>query len=127
MALWALLSGLIAAAVAFAIGTVVSVGVGASAAIGVMAAVGGLARQVSPVAVQAVALTSFIVLIGVVAGVYAALNATASWFSAKAFGGGLLALIPVAFYEAYLARRGRIAELIVDADRAAAKRPEGSA
>ena len=136
MALWAVACGAAAAVVAFAIGSAVGVGVGASAAIGVVTAVGGFAlqtlalgwaRQVSPVAVQAVALSSFLVLIGLVAGVYVALNATVSWFSAKAFGGGLLALIPVAFFEAYLAKRGRIAQLIVDADRARAERPKAGA
>ena len=136
MALWALAIGVVAAALALGIGSAVRVGVGASAAIGVMAAVGGFAaqalalgwaRRVSPTAVQAVALLSFLVLLGLVGGVYAALSATASWFSPKAFGGGLLALIPVAFSEVYLARRGRIAELIVDADRSSAGRTKGSA
>jgi hypothetical protein len=136
MALWALAIGVVAAALALGIGSAVRVGVGASAAIGVMAAVGGFAaqalalgwaRRVSPTAVQAVALSSFLVLLGLVGGVYAALSATASWFSPKAFGGGLLALIPVAFSEVYLARRGRIAKLIVDADRSSAGRTKGSA
>ena len=136
MALWALIPGIGAAALAFALGSIVGVGVGASAALGVMVAVGGFAAQalalgwartVSPAAIQAVAFSSFLVLIGLVAGVYAIFNSTASWFVPKAFGGGLLALIPVAFYEAHLARRGRIAELIVDADRAGAERPEGTA
>src|SRR5438094_675443 len=48
-----------------------------------------------------------------------------------AIGGVLFALVPVALYEAYLARRGRVAELIVDADRAAtaaaAAKPKGAA
>ena len=136
MALWALAIGVVAAALALGIGSAVRVGVGASAAIGVMAAVGGFAaqalalgwaRRVSATAVQAVALSSFLVLLGLVGGVYAALSATASWFSPKAFGGGLLALIPVAFSEVYLARRGRIAKLIVDADRSSAGRTKGSA
>ena len=136
MAVWALVPGVPAAILAFALGSVVGVGVGASAAIGVVVAVGGFAaqalalgwaRRVSLTAIQAVAFSSFLVLIGLVAGVYAGLNATASWFAPKAFGGGLLALIPVAFYEAYLARRGRIAELIVDADRAATERSRGPA
>jgi len=136
MALSALIPGIGAAALAFALGSIVGVGVGASAALGVMVAVGGFAaqalalgwaRSISPTAVQAVALSSFLILIGLVAGVYAIFNSTASWFVPKAFGGGLLALIPVAFYEAHLARRGRIAELIVDADRAGAERPEGTA
>ena len=136
MALWALLPGVPAAALAFGIGAIVSVGVGASAAIGVVVAVGGFAcqalalgwaRRQSLTAIQVVAFSSFLVLIGVVAGVYAALNATASWFSPKAFGGGLLALVPVTFYEAHLTRRGRIAELIVDADREAAARRKGPA
>src|ERR687887_2255704 len=125
MALWALAPGVPAAVLAFLVGAVVDLGVGLSAAIGAVAAVGGFcaqalalgwARQVSGTAVQAVALSSFLLLIGVVAGLYAALSATTSWFAPKAFGGGLLALIPVAFYEARLARRGRVAQLIVDAD-----------
>ncbi|MDP9343559.1 MAG: hypothetical protein M3Q23_16000 [Actinomycetota bacterium] len=136
MALWALVPGVPAAVLAFAIGSFVGLGVGVSAAIGVVAAVGGFvgqalalgwARNVSLTATQVVAYAGFLVLLGVVVGVYAGLNATASWFSPKAFGGGLFALIPVAFYEAYLARRGRIAELIVDADRAAGARPKGAA
>jgi hypothetical protein len=128
MAVWALLPGVPAAILAFGFGSIVGLGVGASAAIGVVAAVGafagqalalGWARHVSLTAIQVVAYAGFLVLIGVVAGVYAGLNATASWFSPKAYGGGLFALVPVALYEAYLARRGRVAELIVDADRAA--------
>src|SRR5919202_1149977 len=75
----------------------------------------------------AVGLSSFLILIGVVGGLYAVLTQTTSWFAPKAFGGGLLALIPVAFYEAYLARRGRVAELIVDADRAATAARSASA
>jgi uncharacterized membrane protein len=133
MAMWGLVLGVAAAALAFVLGSVVRVAVGASAAIGVLVAVGGFAaqalalgwaRQVSLAATQAVALSSFVVLLGLVGGVYAALNATVSWFSPQAFGGGLLALVPVAFYEAYLTKRGRIAELIVDADRATTERPE---
>jgi hypothetical protein len=138
MALWALVPGVPAAVLALAIGAIVGPGVGVSAAIGVVAAVGGFAgqalalgwaRHVSLTAIQVVAYAGFLVLIGVVGGVYAGLNATASWFSPKAFGGGLFALIPVALYEAYLARRGRVAELIVDADRAASAsaRPKGAA
>ena len=136
MAFWAVVPGLGVAAAAFALGSIVGVGVGASAALGVAVAVGGFAgqalalgwaRTVSPTAIQAVAFSSFLIMIGMVGAVYAILNSTASWFVPKAFGGGLLALIPVALYEAHLARRGRIAELIVDADRAGAGRPEGSA
>jgi hypothetical protein len=136
MAAWALVPGLPAAALAFLFGSLVDVGVGASAAIGVGTAVGGFcaqalalgwARHVSPTATQAVALSSFLILIGVVGGLYLVLSATAWWFAPKAFGGGLLALVPVAFYEAHLARRGRVAELILDADRAAAQRSKGSA
>ena len=135
MATGALYPGVPAAFLAFLLGSLVSLGVGASAAIGVAAAVGGFcaqalalgwARQVSATAIQAVALSSFLILIGLVGGLYALLSA-ASWFAPKAFGGGLLALIPVAFYEAYLARRGRVAELIGDADRAAAERSKGRA
>jgi len=136
MAVWAPVPAVPAAVLAFGLGSIVRVGVGASAAIGVAVAVGGFAaqalalgwaRKVSPVATQAVALSSFLILIGIVGGVYVLLSATAPWFSEKAFGGGLLALIPVAFYEAHLARRGRVAELIVDADRATTRRPKGSA
>ena len=136
MALWAWAPGIPAAILAFALGSIVRVGVGASAAVGVVVAVGGFsaqalalgwARKVSPTAIQAVAFSSFLILLGLVGGVYLVLSATGSWFSAKAFGGGLLALVPVAFFEAYLARRGRVAELIVDAERAAAERSKGSA
>jgi uncharacterized membrane protein len=136
MAVWALVPGVPAAVLAFAFGLLVSPGVGVSAAIGVVAAVGGFsaqalalgwARQVSPTAIQAVALSSFLILIGLVGGLYALLSTTASWFSPKAFGGGLLALIPVAFYEAYLARKGRVAELVVDADRGTTRRSKGPA
>jgi len=128
MALWALAPGLVCAVLAFGIGAIVRPGVGASAAIGVAVGVGGFcgqvlalgwAREVGPGANQAVALFGFPVLLGFVGGVYAALNATGPWFSPKAFGGGLLALIPVAAFEANLVRRGRLAELILDADRAA--------
>jgi hypothetical protein len=128
MALWALLPGALAAAVAFGLGAIVRPGVGASAAIGVATVVAsfcanalalGWARTISLTVVQAVALSGFIVRMGFVAGVFLALKASADWFSPAAFGGGLLAMLPVALYEAYLARRGRIAELIVDADRAA--------
>ena len=137
MAVAAIVPGAAAAVLAFALGAVVAdLGVGASAAIGVIVAVGGFAAQVLALgwaravslnAVQAVALFGFVVLLGLVFGAYAALNAAASWFSPKAFGVGLLVLIPVAAYEAYLARRGRVAELIVDADRAATARAKGSA
>lgn len=136
MALWALVPGVPAAILAFVIGSMVGLGVGVSAGVGVVTAVGafagqafalGWARHVSPTATQAVAYAGFLVLIAVVGGVYAVLNATASWFSPKAYGGGLFALVPVAFYEAYLARRGRVAELVVDADRAATAKPKGAA
>ena len=127
MAHAAVLPGVVAAALAFGIGAIVGAGVGASAAIGVVVGVGGFAgqvlalgraREVGPGANQAVALFGFLVLLAFVGGVYAALKATGSWFVPKAFGGGLLALIPVAAYEARLVRRGRLAELILDADRA---------
>src|SRR5438132_4264826 len=90
MAVWALVPGVPAAVLAFALGSIAGLGVGVSAAIGVVVAVGGFAvqalalgwaRQQSLTAVQIVAYSSFLVLIGVVGGVYAALNATASWFS----------------------------------------------
>jgi hypothetical protein len=137
IALYALVPGTFAAALAFAFGSIVGLGVGASAAIGVAVAVGGFcaqvlalgwARGVSANANMATALFGFILLLALVAGVYAALRASGSWFSPKAFGGGLLALIPVAAFETFLTRRGRIAELIVDADRAAtAARSKGRA
>ena len=57
-----------------------------------------------------------------VAGVFFTLKATTDWFAPKAFAGGLLTLIVVAFFEAFQARRGRIAEVILDADRAASER-----
>ena len=61
MALWALIPGIGAAALAFALGSIVGVGVGTSAALGVMVAVGGFAaqalalgwaRSISPAAIQ---------------------------------------------------------------------------
>ena len=137
MAFYALVPGVVAAGLAFAFGSIVGPGVGASAAIGVAVAVGGFcaqvlalgwARGVSANANMAVALLGFLLLLALVGGVYAALRASGGWFSPKAFGGGLLALIPVAGFEAFLTRRGRIAELIVDADRAAtAARSKGRA
>src|SRR5438105_4382146 len=128
MALGAVVPGAAAALLAFALGAIVRPGVGASAAIGVILGVGGFAgqvlalgwaRRVGPTANQAVALFGFLVLLGVVGGVYAGLRASGGWFSPQAFGGGLLALIPVAAWEAHLVRRGRIAQVILDADRAA--------
>jgi len=127
MARWALGAGVPAAGLALALGSIVRPAVGASAAIGVAAVVAsfcanalalGWARTVSLTAIQVVALTGFVVRLAFVIGVYAAFNAAASWFVPIAFGGGLAALIPLAAAEAYLARRGKIAELIVDADRA---------
>ena len=73
---------------------------------------------------QAVAYLGFLLLVAVAVVVFVVLKATASWFSPTAFWGGLFALVPVAAYVTYLARRGRIAELIVDADRAAAAHPK---
>jgi MFS family permease len=137
MALAAIAPGAAIAVLAFALGAVVAgLGTGISAALGVGVAVGGFAAQVrargrartvSLGAVQGVALFGFLVLLGLVFGAYAALNAAASWFSPRAFGLGLLALLPVAAYEAYLTRRGRLAELIVDADRAATARAKEKA
>src|SRR5438876_6068721 len=81
MALGAAVPGLVAAVLAFALGAVVRPGVGASAAIGVVLGVGGFAAQVlargwaravGPTANQAVALFGFLVLLGIVGGVYAA-------------------------------------------------------
>jgi hypothetical protein len=127
MALWALVPGAIATLLAFGIGAFVRPGVGASAAIGAAVAVVGFcgqvlalgwARTVSLAANQAVALFGFLVLLGAIGGLYAALRTTGPWFSKQAFGGGLLALIPVAAFEARIARRGRLAEAILDADRA---------
>ena len=136
MALWALVPGIPAAGLAFALGAIVRPGVGASAAIGVGAsaaiggavAVGGFcaqvlalgaARKVSPTANQAMAYVGFLLLIALVVAAFFSLKAAATWFSPKAFAGGLLALVPVTFFEAFQARRGRIAEVILDADRAA--------
>ncbi len=135
MARAALAVGGILAVVAFGLGSIFGLGVGVSAAAGVVVAVGGFAghvlalgwaRSVSLTAISAVAFSGFLLLIGLVAGSFVALN-TASWFSPKAFGGGILALVPVAFYEAWLARRGKVAELIVDADRATAARSKETA
>ena len=128
MARSALVLGVPAAVLAFAFGSMVHLGVGVSAAIGVVVAVGGFcaqvlalgwARAVSPTTNQAVAFAGFILLIAVATGVFLGLKAAASWFAPKAFWGGLFALLPVAAYVTHLARHGRIAELIVDADRAA--------
>ena len=135
MAVSAIVPGLVAAVLAFGIGTIVRPGVGASAALGVAVGVGGFcaqvlalgwARTVGPNANMAVALFGFLLLLGFVGGVYAALKATGDWFAPKAFGGGLLALVPVAALETYLVRRGRIGELIVDAERAATSASKGS-
>jgi hypothetical protein len=128
MALYALVPGVPAATLAFAFGSLVHLGVGASAAIGSIVAVGGFcaqvlalgwARRVGPGANQAVAYTGFLLLIGAAVAAFLALRAGASWFAPKAFWGGLFALVPVAAYVTHLARRGRIAEMILDADRAA--------
>ena len=136
MALWALVPAVPALILAFVIGSFFGLGVGVSAALGVVVAVGGFcvqvlalgwARQVGPGANMGVALFGFLVLLGVVIGAFALLKANAEWFSPKAFGGGLLALFPVAIYETHLARRGRIAEIALDADRAATARSKGAA
>jgi len=128
MAVSAIVPGLVMAAMAFGLGAIAGIGVGASAAIGVLLGVGGFcaqvlalawARQAGPNANMAVALFGFLLLLIVVGGVYAALKASGDWFSPKAFGGGLLALIPIAGYETWLVRKGRIGELIVDHERAA--------
>ena len=132
MAVAALLVGLPAAVVAFGLGSIGGLGVGASAALGSLAAVGafvaqvlalGWARTVSPTLVQGMAFGGFLFLLLMVGGVYAVLHATASWFVPKAFAGGLLALVPVAIFEAHQARHGRIAEVALDADRSARKGP----
>ena len=128
MATSAIVPGLVMAALAFGLGAIAGLGVGVSAAIGVLLGVGGFcaqvlalgwARQAGPNANMAVALFGFLLLLIVVGGVYAALKASGDWFSPKAFGGGLLALIPIAGYETWLVRKGRIGELIVDHERAA--------
>jgi len=128
MAVSAIVPGLVMAAMAFGLGAIAGIGVGVSAAIGVLLGVGGFcaqvlalswARQAGPNANMAVALFGFLLLLIVVGGVYAALKASGDWFSPKAFGGGLLALIPIAGYETWLVRKGRIGELIVDHERAA--------
>jgi hypothetical protein len=129
MALWALVPAVPAAILAFALGSIVGLGVGVSAALGVVVAVGGFcaqvlalgwAREIGEGANMAVALFGFLVLLGLVGGAYALLKTNVDWFSPKAFGGGLMALLPVVAYEAHLAKRGRIAEIALDADRAAA-------
>src|SRR5437588_2986984 len=80
IAAWALVPGVPAAVLAFAIGSFVHVDVGASAAIGVAVAVAGFcgqvlalgwARTVSPTANLGVALFGFVALLGLVAAVYA--------------------------------------------------------
>jgi hypothetical protein len=128
MAVSAIVPGLVMAAVALGLGAIVRPGVGLSAAIGVVVGVGGFSAQVlalgwartaGPNANLAVALFGFLVLLGVVGGLYALLRATGDWFSPAAFGGGLLALVPIAIYETWLVRKGRIGELIVDHERAA--------
>jgi hypothetical protein len=134
MAVSAVVPGLLMAAVAFGLGAIFGLGVGLSAAIGVVVGVGGFsaqvlalgwARQAGPNANLAVALFGFLLLLGVVGAVYALLRASGDWFSAKAFGGGLLALVPIAIYETWLVRKGRIGELIVDAERAATAASKG--
>jgi len=123
--------GVPAAALAFAVGSAVQLSVGASAAIGVAVAVGGFCGQVlalgwarggSITANQAVAYAGFVVLIALAVSIFVVLRASGSWFVATAFWGGLFALVPVGASVAFSARRGRIAELIVDADRATASR-----
>jgi hypothetical protein len=125
MALRALVPGLLAAGVAFGAGLIVGPGVGVSAAIGVLAVLAsfvanalalGWARTVSLTAIQAVAFGGFLVRLGFVAGVFLALKASASWFSPPAFGAALMTMIPIALYEAYLTRRGSVAEAIAFAD-----------
>jgi hypothetical protein len=136
MALYALVPGAPAALLAFAFGSLVHLGVGASAGIGAVVAVGGFcgqvlalgwARKIGPGANQAVAYTGFLLLVAVAVVAFVTLKAAASWFAPKAFWGGLFALVPVAAYVTHLARRGRIAEMILDADRAATKAAKGPA
>jgi hypothetical protein len=131
MALRALVPGLPAAAVAFGAGSIVGLGVGVSAAIGVLAVLAsfvanalalGWARTVSLTAIQVVAFAGFLVRLGFIAGVFLALDASASWFSRPAFGASLMALIPVALYEAHLTRRGAVAEAIAFSEAPAKER-----
>ena len=116
MATSAIVPGLLMAAAAFGLGAIAGLGVGLSAAIGVVLGVGGFcgqvlalgwARQAGPNANIGVALFGFLALLVVVGGVYAALKATGDWFS------------PMAAYETWLVRKGRIGELLVDHERAA--------
>jgi hypothetical protein len=125
MALRALVPGLPAAGIALVAGSFVGLGVGVSAAIGVLsvllsfvvnALALGWARTVSMTAIQVVAFGGFLVRMAFVAGVFLSLKASASWFSPAAFGGALMALIPIALYEAHLTRRGPVAEAIAFAD-----------
>jgi hypothetical protein len=125
MALRALVPGLPAAAIAFGAGFLVGPGVGVSAALGVLAVLAsfvanalalGWARTVSLTAIQVVAFAGFLVRLGFIAGVFLALDASASWFSRPAFGAAPMALIPVALYEAHLTRRGAVAEAIAFSD-----------
>lgn len=127
IALWALVPGVPAAVLAFALGSIVHLPVGASAGIGAAVALGGFcaqvlalgwARGIGPAANQAVALFGLFVLLGLVAGVFFALKSTAGWFVPKAFAGGLLVLVPVSIFEAHQMRHGRVAEIVLDADRA---------
>ena len=136
MAAYALVPGVPAAVLAFVFGSLVHVAVGVSAALGAVVAVGGFcgqvlalgwARRIGPGANQAVAYMGFLLLIGVAVVAFVTLRAAASWFAPKAFWGGLFALVPVAAYVTHLARRGRIAEMILDADRAATKAAKGPA
>jgi hypothetical protein len=122
MAIRALYPGIPAAAAALGIGSIIRPGVGVSAAIGILAVVAsfvanalalGWARTISLTAIPVVAYSGFIVRLAFVVGVFFALKAGASWFSPPAFGGALFAMIPLALYEAYLARRGPLAELLV--------------
>jgi hypothetical protein len=128
IALWALVPGVPSVVVALAAGWIVRPGVGVSASLGVVVALVGFccqvlalgwAREISPTANMAVALFGFLVFLGEIGGAFLVLKSTSDWFLPSAFGLGLLALIPVTVFVAYQTRRGRIAEVILDADRAA--------
>jgi ATP synthase protein I len=129
--------GIVATAVAFAIGTVVSgPGAGASAALGVVIVVANFAAhgwslawasRISVALVQGVALGGFVVRMAAIVGVLFALNALA-WFSPVAFAFAVVpGTIALLAFEARLALRGLGGALQIPADPAAARAAEALA
>ncbi len=129
--------GIVAAAVAFAVGTLVAgPGAGASAALGVVIVVANFAAhgwslawasRISIALVQGVALGGFVLRMAVVVGLLFALHALA-WFSPVAFA---LAVVPgtiaLLVFEARLALGGLGGTLQIPADPAAVRAAEALA